>query len=192
MQTLVLASSSKYRHKILKKLHLDFVTCSSTVDESPTPNEPANGLAVRLSIAKAQAAIENYPNHLIIGSDQVATFDGQLIGKPGNYENAFQQLKMQSGQKVSFYTGICVLDSATGNYLSDVDRCDVYFRKLNDSQIQRYLEIEQPFGCAGSFKSEDYGISLFSKIQGEDPNALIGLPLIKLIKLLDQYGLKIP
>ena len=192
MQTLVLASSSTYRRDLLKKLHLDFITCSSAVDETPQPGESAEALALRLSTAKAQAIAEQFPNHLIIGSDQVASCGGILLGKPGNREQAIQQIKAQSGRIVSFYTGLCVFNSANNEYLTAMDVCQVHFRELNDQQIQRYLDIEQPFDCAGSFKSEGYGIVLFSKIMGEDPNALIGLPLIKLTGLLNQCGLAIP
>ena len=192
MQTLVLASSSTYRRDLLKKLHLDFITCSSAVDEMPQPGESAEALALRLSITKAKAIAEQFPNHLIIGSDQVASCGGILLGKPGNREQAIQQIKAQSGRIVSFYTGLCVFNSANNEYLTAMDVCQVHFRELNDQQIQRYLDIEQPFDCAGSFKSEGYGIVLFSKIMGEDPNALIGLPLIKLTGLLNQCGLAIP
>lgn len=192
MHNLVLASSSPYRCDLLKKLHLDFIPHSCPVDESPMPNESAEELAIRLSIAKAQAVAGVFPNHLIIGSDQVAACGEKLIGKPGSSEKAFEQLKAQSGRQVRFYTGVCVYASATGHYLSDIDICDVHFRNLSDDQIRHYLEIDQPFNCAGSFKSEGYGITLFSKIQGEDPNALIGLPLIKLIKLLEHFGLVLP
>lgn len=192
MQKIVLASSSKYRRELLKKLQIDFIYDSSNIDESPQANESASALAIRLAIEKAEAVAEKYPNHLIIGSDQVATFGNTLLGKPGNREKAFQQLQAQSGQKVSFFTGICVLNSASGHTFTDLDICKVHFRNLSDSQIQRYLTIEQAYDCAGSFMSEGYGITLFSKIEGEDPNALIGLPLIKLIKLLDQCGLAIP
>ncbi len=192
MHNLVLASSSQYRYDILKKLRLDFVSYSCPVDETPMPDESAENLAIRLSIAKARAVASVFTNHLIIGSDQVAACGDRLIGKPGSCEKAFEQLKTQSGRQVRFYTGICVYDSATGNYLTDIDCCDVYFRELSDSQIRRYLEIDQPFNCAGSFKSEGYGITLFNKIQGEDPNALIGLPLIKLIELLECFGLVLP
>lgn len=192
MHDLVLASSSPYRCNLLKKLHLDFIPYSCPIDESPMPNESAKDMAIRLSIAKAQAVASTFPNHLIIGSDQVAVCGEKLIGKPGSNEQAFAQLKAQSGRQVRFYTGVCVYASATGNYLSDIDICDVHFRSLSDEQIRRYLEIDQPFNCAGSFKSEGYGITLFNKIRGEDPNALIGLPLIKLIKLLDRFGLTLP
>ena len=192
MQNLVLASSSKYRCEILKKLHLDFITCSSAIDENPMQGESPVALAIRLSIAKAKARAQDYPKHLIIGSDQVAACGDRLLGKPGNRDNAIEQLKAQSGRKVTFYTSICVLNSVSGEYLHDIDICTVYFRKLSERQIEHYLNIDQPFDCAGSFKSEGYGITLFDKIESEDPNALIGLPLIKLIRLLDQFGLTIP
>lgn len=192
MQDLILASSSKYRCEILKKLHLNFVAHSSAIDETPMPDEAPNALAVRLSIAKACALAQDYPKHLIIGSDQVAACDKRLLGKPGNRNNALQQLKAQSGRKVTFYTGICVLNSATGQYFSEIDICNVYFRALSPRQIEHYLDIDQPFDCAGSFKSEGYGITLFDKIEGEDPNALVGLPLIKLIRLLERFGVSIP
>lgn len=192
MPPLILASSSRYRAELLKKLQLDFITCSRGVDETPHPQEPADALAQRLSISKAQAVAPAYPDHLIIGSDQVAVCNDVLLGKPGNRANAFRQLKAQSSQKVTFYTGLCVLNSRTGQTWTDLDVCHVYFRELSESQIEHYLDVDQPFDCAGSFKSEGYGISLFSKIEGEDPNALIGLPLIKLIGLLNQCGLAIP
>lgn len=192
MQKIVLASSSKYRRELLEKLQIDFIYDSSDIDESPQANESASALAVRLASEKAQAMAKKYPDHLIIGSDQVATYGNTLLGKPGDREKAFLQLKAQSGQKVTFFTGVCVVNSASGDTFTDLDICKVYFRNLSDSQIQRYLTIEQAFDCAGSFKSEGYGIALFSKIEGEDPNALIGLPLIKLIKLLGQCGLAIP
>lgn len=192
MRKLLLASISLYRRQLLEKLHLEFSCCSTDVDERPNPNEQPQALALRLSIAKAQAARKEFPEHLIIGSDQVAAFDDCLLGKPGNYEQAFQQLKAQSGKKVSFYTGICVLDGNSGEFKTDMDICEVYFRSLSDAQIGRYLAKEQPFDCAGSFKSERFGISLFSKIAGDDPNALVGLPLIKLVGLLELFGLSIP
>lgn len=192
MRKLILASSSPYRRQLLEKLQLEFSCCSTDIDERPNPNEQPHALALRLSIAKAQAARKDFPEHLIIGSDQVAAFDGILLGKPGSRDSAFQQLKAQSGKKVSFYSGICVLDGNSGEFKTDMDISEVYFRSLSDAQITRYLEKEQPFDCAGSFKSERYGISLFSKIAGEDPNGLVGLPLIKLIRLLEAFGLVIP
>jgi MAF protein len=192
MRKLILASGSPYRRQLLEKLQLEFSCYSTDVDESPNTNEHPRALALRLSIAKALAARKQFPNHLIIGSDQVAAFDGILLGKPGSRDQAFDQLKAQSGKKVSFYSGICVCDSNSGEFKTDIDICDVYFRALRDAQITRYLEKEQPFDCAGSFKSESYGITLFSKMAGEDPNGLVGLPLIKLIRLLEAFGLAIP
>ncbi|MCK9606515.1 MAG: Maf family nucleotide pyrophosphatase [Methylomonas sp.] len=192
MQNLVLASSSKYRGQILNKLQLPFTSCGSAVNENPFPNERPNCLALRLATAKAQAVANTHPRHLIVGSDQVAVCEGILLGKPGDREGALRQLKLQSGKKVTFYTGICVLDSGSGILKTDLDTCHVFFRDLNEAQINRYLDKEQPYDCAGSFKSEGYGIALFSKIEGEDPNALIGLPLIKLINLLNQFGMAIP
>lgn len=192
MRKLVLASTSNYRRQLLEKLQLEFSCCGSNIDESPKINEHPQALALRLAIAKAQAIRTDFPDHLIIGSDQVAAFDDILLGKPGNRDNAFQQLKVQSGKKVSFYGGICVLDSHSGEFKTDMDVCEVYFRTLSEAQIDRYLDKEQPFDCAGSFKSESYGISLFNKIAGEDPNSLVGLPLIKLIKILEAFGLAIP
>lgn len=192
MQKIILASTSSYRRKLLNKIRLDFACIGSHIDESPYPNETAQSLTTRLAIAKAQALATQYPNHLIIGSDQAATCNGHTLGKPGSFEKAVQQLEIQSGQAVSFYTGLCVFNSSNGQYLTDSDCCTVHFRNLTTQQIERYLTIDQPFDCAGSFKSEGYGITLIKEISGTDPNALIGLPLIKLINLLDQFGLVIP
>lgn len=192
MQNLVLASSSKYRGQILGKLQLAFSCCGSGVDESPLFDEPPDDLVLRLAEAKAQAAAKTYPRHLIIGSDQVAVCGGTILGKPGNREGAFRQLQLQSGKKTTFYTSLCLLDSGKGTIKTDLDICHVYFRDLNQAQLNRYLDREQPYECAGSFKSEGYGIALFSKIEGDDPNALVGLPLIKLIDLLNQFGVAIP
>ncbi|MGR8931363.1 MAG: Maf family protein [Gammaproteobacteria bacterium] len=192
MKKLVLASGSRYRQDLLKKLRLEFIVCNSQLDETPRLNEAPDALAVRLSIAKAHAVVKDYPAHYIIGSDQVAAFENRTLGKPGDLQRAIDQLRAQSGKKVSFYTGLCVLNSETGEYLTDIDVCNVYFRSLDARQILHYLKIDQPFDCAGSFKSEGYGITLFDKIEGEDPNALIGLPLIKLVRLLSQFGWRIP
>ncbi|WKJ89170.1 Maf family protein [Methylomonas montana] len=191
MTAIVLASSSKYRRQLLEKLGLDFLSCSSDVDESPHPDESPETLVSRLSIAKAAAVGKTYPNHLVIGSDQVAVLGQEILGKPGRRDAAIQQLAKQSGRTVQFYTGICVLNSATGRYLTDLDICSVHFKALESKQIQNYVDLDQPFDCAGSFKSEGLGIALFSKIVGEDPNALVGLPLIKLVALLGQFGVHI-
>jgi len=191
MLPLVLASGSQYRAELLRKLHLNFIGCSSNVDETPLSGESAQQLAMRLSQAKAEAIAATYPNHLIIGSDQVAALGSRFLGKPGSREQAIRQLQTQSGKSVRFYTGICVLNSATGQLLSDIDICSVHFKTLSDRQIERYVDLEKPFDCAGSFKSENLGIALFSKIEGDDPNALIGLPLIKLTKLLAEFRVEV-
>lgn len=187
----ILASTSRYRRELLGKLGLKFDCCAPDIDESPLPHESAPDLAERLATQKAHSMAATYPHHLIIGSDQVAVCDGHLLGKPGNRERAIQQLQRQSGRAVSFYTGISLLDSPSGHIISAVDCCTVYFRHLSDRQIVDYLDREQPFDCAGSFKSEGLGIALFDKIIGEDPNALIGLPLIKLIDLLNDFGVQV-
>ena len=191
MPSIVLASGSQYRAALLSKLRLDFTVCSRDIDETALPGESAEALAGRLSLAKTQAISSIYPEHFIIGSDQVAVCKGRFLHKPGDLENAVRQLKAQSGQVVRFYTGLCVLNSASGEYLSDMDVCAVHFRSLNEQQIRRYVDLEQPFDCAGSFKAEGLGIALFTKIEGEDPNALIGLPLIKLTALLSRFGVEV-
>ncbi|MGH1371511.1 MAG: Maf family protein [Cellvibrionaceae bacterium] len=179
MPSIVLASSSPYRRQLLEKLGVYFSHASPDIDESPRPNEAPQALTERLSNAKAEALSTQHPNSLIIGSDQVAELNGTLLGKPGTRENAIAQLQLCSAQTVSFHTGICLLNSATGHYHYDCDTYTVIFRELTDTQIAYYVDREQPFDCAGSFKSEGLGISLFSAIRGDDPNSLIGLPLIK-------------
>ena len=191
MLPIVLASGSQYRAELLRKLHLEFICCASHVDETPLPGETAPHLASRLALAKAQAVSTKYPQHLIIGSDQVAICDKEFLHKPGNREQAIRQLTHQSGRTAQFYTGICVLNSSNGQSCSDIDLCTVHFKPLSEQQIIRYVELEQPFDCAGSFKSEGLGIALFSRIEGDDPNALIGLPLIKLIGLLSRFGVEV-
>jgi len=184
---LVLASGSNYRQALLKKLHLDFTVAIPNIDESPLANETPMEQALRLSKLKAYALMEKFPDHLIIGSDQVAMLNGSQLNKPGNRDNAIAQLKAASGNKVSFYTGVCVADSKTRQCLTDLDVCTVFFKTLTLEQIEHYVDLDQPYDCAGGFKSESLGIALFEKIQGDDPNALIGLPVIKLIDLLAQF-----
>jgi septum formation protein len=191
MLPIVLASSSQYRANLLRKLQLDFICSPSHVDETPLTGESAEQLARRLSLAKAQAVSAAYPQHLIIGSDQAAVCGEDFLHKPGNREQAIHQLTQQSGRTAQFYTGVCVLNSSNGQSFSGIDLCTVHFKRLSEQQIIRYLDLEQPFDCAGSFKSEGLGIALFSRIEGEDPNALIGLPLIKLIGLLSNFGVEI-
>lgn len=188
---LILASSSPYRKAVLEKLGLPFAAKSPDIDESPLPDEPPARSAARLAELKCRALQEKYPNHLIIGSDQVAMLDAKQLIKPGNRANAIKQLREASGRLVVFYTGICLLDAVSGRGETEVDRCTVRFRKLSDTQIENYVDRDQPFDCAGSFKSESLGIALFERIEGDDPNALIGLPLIRLIGLLKKYGVNV-
>lgn len=187
MLSLVLASTSPYRKQLLEKLALPFVQAAPDIDESSHDQESASTLVERLAREKAFALAENHPNSLIIGSDQVATFDGRIIGKPHTKDNAQKQLNAFSGQKITFYTGLAIHNTATGETKSLVEPFEVHFRKLSDRQIERYIEIEQPLDCAGSFKSEGLGITLFEKLNGRDPNALIGLPLIALCDLLQAF-----
>lgn len=184
-QQLVLASTSPFRKQLLEKLHLSFICEKPNLDETPLANETAVALVERLAIAKAQAIAPAYENALLIGSDQVCVNNGQILGKPGNFENAFAQLKTASGQRITFYTGLALVNSKTANVQSLVEPFTVQFKELTDSMIENYLNKEQPFNCAGSFKSEGYGIALFASLEGKDPNSLIGLPLISLIKMLE-------
>lgn len=189
---IVLASTSVFRKMLLEKLALKFATGSPDIDESARKNETPEALVKRLSEAKARALADTYPENLIIGSDQVACVDDEILGKPGNFENALLQLRKASGKAVTFYTGLSLLNSATGHAQTLCEPFKVHFRALNDEQISRYLIHEQPYNCAGSFKSEGFGISLFERLEGDDPNSLIGLPLIQLIKMLDNEGVHIP
>jgi len=187
----ILASSSPYRQQLLQKLQIDFIAKSPGIDESPYKNELATNQAKRLAKQKALALSTQFPNHLIIGSDQIAIYNQQQLTKPGNKESCIFQLQSISGNTVDFYTGICVLNTQTMEFREDIDHCSVSFRKLSLANIETYVDLDKPFNCAGSFKSEGLGIALIENISGEDPNALIGLPLIKLIDLLNKFGVKI-
>lgn len=189
MKSLVLASTSEFRQTLLKKLQLPFLTAAPNIDESALHNESAEALVIRLAQQKAAALTSEYPQHLIIGSDQVCVIDGQIVGKPHNFDNAFKQLKAASGRCVTFYTGLCVLDSETGDNDSQCELFQVYFRNLSDQEISGYLQQEKPYQCAGSFKSEGLGIALFERLSGRDPNTLIGLPLILLLEMLKIHGI---
>ena len=188
---LILASTSPFRKEILNKLGVTFDTLSPDVDETAFDNETPQQLVERLSIAKAKAVAANNPSALVIGSDQVSVIDGEIIGKPHTHENAIKQLKNASGRTVTFYTGLCLYNSSTNQYQSDVVPFNVVFRELTDSQIDSYLKKETPYNCAGSFKSEALGIVLFEKLEGDDPNTLMGLPLIRLVKMLENEGVAI-
>jgi MAF protein len=187
----VLGSSSPFRKTILEKLRIDFETASPDINESALDDESPKDLVKRLSEQKAQAVAKTHKQHLIIASDQVAVLDDQVMGKPGNHENAFQQLKQASGHTVTFLTGLCLLNSQTGKLQSEVVPFDVVFRTLTDDEIDHYLELEQPYQCAGSFKSEGLGIALFERLEGDDPNTLMGLPLIALVRMLRNESVKI-
>ncbi|WP_158968800.1 nucleoside triphosphate pyrophosphatase [Paraglaciecola sp. L3A3] len=183
---IILASSSSYRQNILKKLCLPFDAIAPKVDETKINNESINDQVLRLAINKAQAISQSNPDHYVIGSDQLASCNGQTLGKPGNFENAKAQLLMMSGQTVIFHTGLCVAHKNNKELEFMVDQYQVKFRQLTEQQITVYLQIEEPYDCAGSFKSEGLGIALFESLNGRDPNSLIGLPLIGLIELFNK------
>ncbi len=182
---LVLASTSPYRRELLDRLRLPFETANPNVDEAALPGETPEATALRLSEAKARAVSGDYPEALIIGSDQVACLDGQVFGKPGSHENAVRQLQAMRGRTVNFFTGLCLLNARTGQAHVRGVPTWVTFRELTDAQIDHYLRVESPYDCAGSAKSEGLGIALVAKMTGEDPNALVGLPLIALCDLLN-------
>lgn len=188
---LYLASTSPYRQQLLAKLTPNFIAVKPETDETPKPAEDASTLVQRLARAKAQAVAATLNEGLIIGSDQVAVFDGQIIGKPHTRDNAIAQLTQFSGHSVTFLTGLALLNVATGNCQLTVEPFTVCFRHLTAAEIIAYVEREQPLDCAGSFKSEGLGISLFSALRGDDPNSLIGLPLIKLLHLLRNEGINL-
>ncbi|AJJ17857.1 Maf family protein [Yersinia intermedia] len=188
MLQLVLASTSSYRQTLLEKLQLPFVTAAPQTDESPLAGETASALVQRLASAKALTLAGRFPQHLIIGSDQVCVIDDLIVGKPHNYANAMKQLQQASGQCVTFYTGLALLNTATNSINCLCETFDVYFRALSEAEIDGYLTREQPWNCAGSFKSEGLGITLFDRLSGRDPNTLIGLPLIALTQMLIEQG----
>ena len=188
---LVLASTSPFRRELLARLGLPFQTASPDVDEAQQPGDSAQGLVLRLAEAKARAVATLYPDALIIGSDQVASIGGQLLGKPGDREHAIAQLEQASGRTALFRTGLCLLDAASGRAQLHCEPFKVHFRQLTRAQITDYVDREQSFNCAGSFKSEGLGIALFERLEGADPNALIGLPLIRLIDMLANAGVDV-
>jgi septum formation protein len=190
-QTLILASSSAFRRELLQKLQIPFSTISPHVDETALENEKPQDTALRLSKEKAKKVGAEYPHALIIGCDQVATLNGKQLGKPLNHHNATKQLQAMRGKEVTFHSALCLFNAATGNMQALVVPYLVKFRQLSDEQIENYLVKEQPYHCAGSAKSEGLGIALIECMIGEDPNALIGLPLIKLITMLQNEGVNI-
>jgi len=185
---LVLASTSPFRRSILEKLGVPFDCHAPEVDETPQPGETPSQLVERLSIAKAQAVAAHLKEGLVIGSDQVAVIDNDILGKPGNHANAVAQLERAAGKTVTFLTGLALVNAASGSIQAEVVPFKVVFRQLTREQIENYLNAEQPYNCAGSFKSEGLGIALFERLEGDDPNTLIGLPLIRLIRMLEKEG----
>lgn len=188
MTRLVLASTSPFRKTLLEKLGLAFITASPEVDETPQVNESATDLVQRLACAKARTLADKYPQHLIIGSDQVCVIAGKITGKPHTEETARRQLSQASGHSVIFYTGLALFDSANNHLQVTCEPFNVDFRTLSDEEIVNYIAKEQPLNCAGSFKSEGLGITLFDRLSGRDPNTLVGLPLIALCEMLRNVG----
>lgn len=191
-KSIILASSSPYRRELLERLALPFECASPDIDETALPDEPPGVLVERLAETKARAVADRYPRALIIGSDQVAVLGDRVLGKPGSPERAVEQLDQCSGRTVTFYTGLCLLDTEKNVQQTGCVLFDVRFRSLNNEQIRRYLEHDQPYNSAGSFKAEGLGITLFESMHGEDPTALIGLPLIRLTTMLNEAGVDVP
>lgn len=185
-RTLILGSTSPYRRQLMERLQYPFATAAPDIDETRRMGESARDMVLRLSLQKAQKVAEQHPDALIIGSDQCAVLNEQVIGKPGTHENAVQQLQNSSGETVYFLTGLCLYDSHDGSYQLDVVPFQVDFRELTKGEIDRYLRKDQPYNCAGSFRSESLGITLFKRMTGDDPTALMGLPLIRLSEMLRQ------
>ena len=188
----VLASTSPYRRELLQRLKLPFETVAPDVDERPAPDELPESLALHLAQAKAAAVTAAYPDHLIIGSDQVAVGAARILDKPGTFERAFAQLTLMRGRNVAFHTAVCLINSRTGRVQAEVVTINVRMRDYSNAQIERYLKADEPYDCAGSARIESLGISLVEKFEGDDPTALIGLPLIALCKMLRNEGIELP
>ncbi len=186
---LVLASSSIYRKQLLERLRLKFECCAPDIEEPIDSTITVAANAQNLAFLKAQAVSGMYDDVIIVASDQLCSVNHQVFGKPGYYQKAFEQLKLASGNKVTFHTAVCIYDSKESEFHKFIDTTEVYFKKLQENEIKTYLEIEQPYNCAGSFKAESLGICLFEKIVSVDPTALIGLPLIELSKVLTKIGI---
>lgn len=191
MQKLILASSSIYRRELLERLQLPFSVESPDVDETPFADEQPEVTALRLAQIKARKVAEHHPESLVIGCDQVATLDSQQLGKPLTHDNALRQLRLMRGRCVTFHSALCLYNATTGRMQAKVEPYEVCFRHLSDEQIENYLLKETPYHCAGSAKSEGLGIALIEWMRGNDPNALIGLPLIALITMLQNEGVAV-
>lgn len=189
---LVLASTSQYRRQLLERFGQRFIVAAPDTDESPLPGETPVDLVNRLARAKAEAVARRHPHSIVIGSDQLSLFGREIVGKPGNPERCMAQLRSFSGQRLAFHTAVHVIQSQSGANESHLDITTVHFRKLSDAEIERYVAHERPVNCAGGFKAEGLGISLFERIESQDPTALIGLPLIWLSAALRRAGLQLP
>lgn len=189
---LVLASTSRYRRALLERYDLPFRAIAPDTDEAPLAGEGVAALVARLAVAKARAVAAGCPHALVVGSDQAASLDGAILGKPGTADAARAQLHACSGRVVEFHTAVCVVDTRDGGVVADADVTRVVFRPLDEATIARYVAAEQPLDCAGSFKCEGLGITLFERIETVDPTALIGLPLIALARLLRARGMSLP
>ena len=188
----VLGSTSPFRKALLDKLHIPFTQDAPDIDETPLSTESPKEMVLRLSHAKADVFKSKYPNNIIITSDQCAVFNKQTIGKPHTFEKAVKQLQQFSNNKITFYTGLVVCNTATNQNYEYLDTTIVHFRTLSDEVINNYIELEQPLNCAGSFKSEGLGVTLFHRIDSRDPNALIGLPLMALTDIFYEMGYPLP
>ena len=186
---LILGSTSRYRSELLERLHIPFEVCAPDVDETPLPQEAPRALAERLALAKAKAVASKFPNAVVIGSDQVADLNGQSLGKPGTHEKAVAQLRQMRGQTVIFQTAVAVVCLASGFEQTSLADVKVKFRDLSDDEIENYLQLEKPYDCAGSAKSEGLGIALLDSIDSDDPTALIGLPLIRTCQMIRAAGI---
>jgi len=189
---IVLGSTSPFRKELLERLQLPFTTASPNIDETPLTNETPEDYVKRLSLEKAKVVAKKHPNALVIGSDQCSVLNGVIRGKPGNHENAIKQLTESSGKRVSFLTGVCLYDTTDNSYQLDMIPYHVDFRVLSSKEIESYLTQEKPYSCAGSFKSEGLGITLFKQLSGDDPTSLVGLPLIRLSEMLREKELLLP
>ena len=188
---LILGSTSIYRRELLERLKIPFRVEAPDIDETPLENETPQQLVERLSIEKARTVAANNPGSLVIGSDQVAVHDGKIVGKPLTHDKAMQQLREANGKEIVLYTGLSLFKADTGESQTEVIPFHVVFRRLTEEQLENYLHKEQPYHCAGSVKSEGLGIALLERFDGEDPNTLIGLPLIRLIRMLEHFGVSV-
>ncbi len=191
MKKLILASSSPYRRELLERLKIPFEVIAPEIDETPRSGETPEKMVERLAIEKAQKIAGKAPGALVIGSDQVAVYDGKIVGKPHSHDKALKQLRTASGKTVTLYTGLALVNADTRRVQCEVIPYRVTFRRLDERQIESYLRQEQPYSCAGSVKSEGLGIALLERFEGDDPNALIGLPLIRLVRMLENEGIKV-